>query len=113
MCFRCDERYFPSHRCKTREKRELNLLIVHEEEEEEVGEEVVKGEETEMKVLEVADNVEIALRSLLGFPMKGTMKLKGSVASKEVIAMIDCGTKVAFTILVPNNVIHLIWSYTL
>lgn len=45
--------------------------------------------------------------------MKGTMKLKGSVASKEVIAMIDCGTKVAFTILVPNNVIHLIWSYTL
>lgn len=55
---RCDERYFHGHRCKMREKRELNLLIIHEEEEDEVGVEVLEPEETEMKTIEVIDNVE-------------------------------------------------------
>lgn len=41
-----------------REKRELNLLIIHEEEEDEVGVEVLEPEETEMKTIEVIDNVE-------------------------------------------------------
>lgn len=60
----------------------MNLLIVHEEEDE-TGEEIVEAAETEMKVIEVVDNVENMLRSLLGFPEKGTMKLKGSVAGKR------------------------------
>lgn len=35
LCFRCDERYFRGRKCKT-EERELNLLIVHDEKEEDL-----------------------------------------------------------------------------
>lgn len=95
LCFRCDDRYFHGHKCKA-EKRELNLLVVHEEEEEESKVEVSTEEALEIKVMEVAANVEIALRSILGFSAKGMMKLKGHVASKEVVVMVDCGATHSF-----------------
>lgn len=98
LCFRCDERYFRGHKCKSKEKRELNLLIVHEEEGDGSEAELPMDESPEVKVMEVANNVEVVLRSILGFSAKGTMKLKGIVAGKEVLVMIDCG--------VTHNFIH-------
>lgn len=44
-----------------------------------------------MKVLEVSNNVEVVLRSVLGFSAKWTMKLKGMIVGKEVLVMVDCG----------------------
>lgn len=89
LCFRCDERYFRGHKCKSKEKRELNLLIAHEEEEGSKDGDLPAEEAQEVKIMEVTDNVEVALRSILGFSAKGTMKLKGIVAGKEVVVMID------------------------
>lgn len=91
LCFRCDERYFQGHRCKIKEKRELNLIIAGEEgdcEEMNCEEEVP---EVETKALEVADNVELALRSIYGFLAPRMMKLKGIVVGNEMIVLIDCG----------------------
>lgn len=90
LCFRCDERYFRGHKCKTKEERELNLLIVHDEKEEDYEVELLNEEVLEMKVLEVDNNVEVALRSILGFSATRTMKLKGLVAGKEVVVMVNC-----------------------
>ena len=64
---------------------------MHEEEEDESEAELPMEELPEVKVLEVADNVEVALRPILGFSAKGTMKLNGIVARKEFVVMIDCG----------------------
>lgn len=77
LCFRCDGRYFRGHKCKTKEKRELKLLIVHEEEGEGSEVEVPTEDAPEIKVMEVADNVEIALRSILGFLAKRDYEIKG------------------------------------
>lgn len=91
LCFRCNERYFRVHMCKPKEKQELNLLIAHEEDDEpdDTGE-VQPEEAPKVKVMEVADNVGVPLRSILRFSAKGTMKLKGVIAGK-VVVMVDCG----------------------
>lgn len=92
LCFRCDEKFTFGHRCKTRETRELRVLLVNEEETEtDDSEEEISHDETEMKQLEVVDRVELALRSIVGFSAPGTMKVKGNVGEKEVIILIDCG----------------------
>lgn len=70
LCFRCDDRYFHGHKCKDKEKQELNLLIVNDEGLDDEVEEVEVQEEPKVKTLEVAENVEIALRSILGFPLR-------------------------------------------
>lgn len=52
--------------------------------------ELLNEEVLEMKVLEVDNNVEVALRSILGFSATRTMKLKGLAAGKEVVVMVNC-----------------------
>lgn len=92
LCFKCDENFTVGHRCKTRETRELHVVLVNEEEEAIVDhEEEILKDETEAKQLEVVDRVELALRSIMGFSAPGMMKVKGSAGKKEVIILIDCG----------------------
>ena len=99
LCFRCNEKYSPGHRCKMREKRELMLFILNEEES---GGEEVKMEETEevmeLNQLVVAETTEIELKTLTGLTSKGTMKLKGHVKGREVVILVDSGAT--------NNFIH-------
>ncbi|KAA0063363.1 retrotransposon protein [Cucumis melo var. makuwa] len=64
LCFRCNEKYSHGHRCKIKEKRELMLFILNEEESTEEGENLTT---------------------------KGTMKLRGVVKGKEIIVLIDSG----------------------
>lgn len=45
----------------------------------------------EKKAMEVAENVQLALRSVYGFSAPRTMKMKGIVGGKEAIVLIDCG----------------------
>lgn len=86
LCFKCDEKYSPKHRCKSQEKRELRLLIVGE------GQAVTKIEESDREEIkeEPEEKVKLALCSVLGFSTPGTMKLKGKIREREVIVLIDC-----------------------
>ncbi|KAA0059036.1 ty3-gypsy retrotransposon protein [Cucumis melo var. makuwa] len=45
----------------------------------------------ELKNLEVSEETEIELKTMMGFVAKGTMKLKGLVKGKEVIVLVDSG----------------------
>lgn len=84
LCFRCDEKFSIGHRCK---KAEMMLLIANgvdgkeyvEIENEEEGMNEPQLTEITANAIEVAENVELALRSVLGFSTPGTMKLKGEV----------------------------------
>lgn len=87
LCFKCDEKYSPEHRCKTREKRKLRLIIAGEGQ---VIEEI-SDDEKDTNTDEATEKVELALRLVLGFSTPGTMKLKGKVGGREVIVLIDCG----------------------
>ncbi|XP_038907170.1 uncharacterized protein LOC120092972 [Benincasa hispida] len=121
LCYRCDERYSPGHRCK----KELNLLIHPDEEEEEavvekgVELENVEGitpamlenmehhptilhpTEAEIAELSIEDEiaelstedeiVELSLNSFAGIDSPKTVKLMGTVGDNNVVVLIDSG----------------------
>ncbi|KAA0055700.1 Ty3/gypsy retrotransposon protein [Cucumis melo var. makuwa] len=96
LCFRCGEKYFAGHRCKSKEHKELRMLVVKEGGEElEIVEEEFFDAETEMKPAEVPNvenlNIELSLNSVVGLNNPGTMKVKGKVGEEEVVILIDCG----------------------
>ena len=67
------------------------MFILNEEEgqEEEVIMVEVEEEVVELKNLEVPTGIKIELRTTVGFSVKGTMKLRGSVKGKEIVVLID------------------------
>ncbi|KAA0060520.1 snRNA-activating protein complex subunit 4 [Cucumis melo var. makuwa] len=96
LCFRCGEKYFAGHRCKSKEHKELRMLVVKEGGEElETVEEEFFGAETEMKQAEVQNvenlNIELSINSVVGLTNPGTMKVKGRIGEEEVVILIDCG----------------------
>ncbi|KAA0059567.1 Ty3/gypsy retrotransposon protein [Cucumis melo var. makuwa] len=69
LCFRCGEKYFAGHRCKSNEHKELQMLVVREGGEElEIVEEEFFDAEAEMKQVEVqnVENLNIELSQLSG-----------------------------------------------
>ncbi|KAA0043267.1 Transposon Ty3-I Gag-Pol polyprotein [Cucumis melo var. makuwa] len=92
LCFRCNEKYSHGHRCKIKEKRELVLFILNEEESVEEGEisKVKEEERVELKQLDITKEAEVEYRAITNLT-KGTTKMKGYVKSKEVIVLIDSG----------------------
>ena len=60
-----------------------------EGQEEEVIMVEVEEEVVELKNLEVPTGIKIELRTTVGFSVKGTMKLRGSVKGKEIVVLID------------------------
>lgn len=91
LCFRCDEKYTIGHRCKN---RELDVMLIHEEEGtaavEEVGDILQVVEED--KVLEKeGEAVELSINSVVGLTSPHTMKVKGRIGEQEVVVLVDCG----------------------
>lgn len=84
LCFRCEKRYTVGDQCKN---RELQVLLVQRGEEDEVVDEFLEEE----PLLEVGDKVELSPNSVVGMTTPGTMKLKGTVQSNDVVVLIDCG----------------------
>ncbi|TYK16028.1 uncharacterized protein E5676_scaffold32G00230 [Cucumis melo var. makuwa] len=93
LCFRCNEKYSHGHRCKIKEKRELMLFILNEEESTEEGESsnTQKTEPVEINQLEGLEKAVIEYRAITSLTTKGTMKLRGVVKGKEIIVLIDSG----------------------
>lgn len=90
LCYRCDEKFTPGHRCS---KKMLQVLWVMDDEVEDgdgFSGEVIRTE----KEVELADRPESAalcVSSLLGFCPPNSMKVKGRLKNKEVVVLIDSG----------------------
>lgn len=67
------------------------MFIANDFREEGEIETIVEEENAELAVVELEENEEVSLRSLLGFSKKGMMKLMGMLYDKEVMVLIDCG----------------------
>lgn len=89
LCFKCDEKFSPGHRCKSREVRELRVVLVNGADEIEIVQGNFSNEEPKEIVPEVSD-VELDLKSVIGFCTLGTMKLMGKISEREVLVLIDC-----------------------
>lgn len=80
LCFRCNDKYSPGNWCKVKANRELMFFIANDEDWEDAdGKVEAEPEMVELKTLEVKGETEIALRTILGFTSKGTMKLSGTM----------------------------------
>ena len=78
LCFKCDEKFSPDHRCK----KELRVLLVHEDEEEKDNQFDGKATE-EPALIELKDAVELSLNFMVGLTTPGTMKIKGRSGQKR------------------------------
>ncbi|XP_024024262.1 uncharacterized protein LOC112092399 [Morus notabilis] len=94
LCFRCDERFSPGHRCKN---RQLQVLLVAEdgtEEDEESSEE--EDPPPAQGGRATAEAAAVSLNSMRGLVSSKTMKLRGYLGTREVIVLIDSGASHSF-----------------
>lgn len=82
LCFWCDEKYSPTHKCP---KKQLYRIEAHEVEQEEG--------EPEMEVENIEEsNPEISIHALTGMQNFQTMPVQGSVGKKVLQILIDIGS---------------------
>jgi hypothetical protein len=93
LCYNCDEKYFPGHKCK-----EQNLcMAISEEISEEDEETTYVCESPELTDITPPSNppeVEpvISLNSLIGFSIPQTLKLISYIKHQKVIILVDSGS---------------------
>ena len=90
LCFRCDEKFVPGHRCK----KELQIMIVHEDEQE--GDDEDEAEDITERMNQeleegITETIKFSLNSVLSLTLPRTMKIKGRLETKDVMVLIDCG----------------------
>ena len=87
LCFRCDEKFTPGHRCKD---RSLQVLTVCDDGEDKslAGED---EEDVEVEEHPHLDSIEVSLNSVVGFTPSHTMKIKGTIGEREVTVLVDSG----------------------
>lgn len=92
MCFSCDGKWEPNHRCP---KKEMSVIIAGfkalEEEEVSEGDSEDGGPTGESPNTPVINLAEVSLNSVVGLTNPRTMKLKGELRGKGVVVMIDPG----------------------
>ncbi|KAK9028932.1 hypothetical protein V6N11_026066 [Hibiscus sabdariffa] len=105
LCFRCDEKYSPNHRCNS---KQLNLLIVIVEDEDK-DIDGLSGEAPRSDIDHLQDPgqqeaeklLELSLQSIIGFTSKKSLKEWGAILGNKVIVLIDSG---ALTNFISRNV---------
>ena len=88
LCFWCDEKFSPGHRCKN---RQLYMLTVQDEGEgleEEMEDEGLMEDSGQA----IEDNPQLSLHALEGTYNFQTMRLKGTVGRKRICILIDSGS---------------------
>ncbi|RVW36299.1 Retrovirus-related Pol polyprotein from transposon 297 [Vitis vinifera] len=84
ICFKCDEKFSLGHRCK----KELRVLLVHEDEREEDNQ-FDERATMEPSLIELKDAMELSLNSVVGLTTPGTMKIKKTIGSKEGLTVVE------------------------
>lgn len=86
VCYRCDDRWFKGHVCKS----QVNVILVDEEEQTPE----VPPDEVDPATLvstEVSPEVEVSLNSVAGLSSPKTMKVRGAIGNQPVVTLIDPG----------------------
>jgi hypothetical protein len=93
LCYNCDEKYFPGHKCK-----EQNLFMaISEDISEEDGETPLVSESPEITDITLpsdppAVELVISINALTGFFAPQTLKLIGYIKHRKVIILVDNGS---------------------
>ncbi|KAL4558953.1 hypothetical protein LXL04_031079 [Taraxacum kok-saghyz] len=84
LCYKCDDKWFKGHKCKT----QVNVILV-EEEEELQNSELVDDQTTGPDRPEKGEGVEVSLNSVAGMSSPKTMRLQGRIQDRAVVTLID------------------------
>ncbi|KAL5552261.1 hypothetical protein UlMin_002437 [Ulmus minor] len=87
LCYRCDEKFSPGHKCKN---RQLQILLVLEDDPKE--EEKPPTDELSTS----PSSTDLSFNSLMGFTSAQTLKLQGMLNGKSVVVLIDSGASHSF-----------------
>ncbi|GJZ12283.1 putative mitochondrial protein [Tanacetum coccineum] len=72
VCFRCDQKFTPGHRCAS---PALQVVLVDKENKDDG----------------VAEMAKVSINSLAGWTSNYTMRLRGILGGEEIVVLIDCG----------------------
>jgi hypothetical protein len=84
LCFNCDDKFSPGHRCK-------KLFLIEGVYEEEAGHSSPAGE-GEVEEEEEFEIPEISLQAISGVPTPKTMRISGTIQGARVILLADSGS---------------------
>lgn len=85
LCFRCDKKFTPAHRCKN---KQLHVLLLSKEVEDDINQsEADLFTEEEVK----DDTMALSLNLMVGISDAKSMRSKGTVLGREITVLIDCG----------------------
>ena len=89
LCFHCDEKFSPGHKCK----KQLNILLVHDDEQEPSDDSEPDWAPVDTDSPEV-NNIVTAFascNSVQGLSKRSTMKLHGKIENRDIVILIDPG----------------------
>lgn len=83
LCYHCDEKYSPNHKCKIRQLQVMILQPCDGEDDKELEEDAEKDEGNPM--------LELFMNSVGGLSGNHTMKLMGKLKREEILILINSG----------------------
>jgi hypothetical protein len=93
LCYNCDDKYFPGHKCK---EQNIFMAISEDVSEEDVEAPLVSVSPEPTDITPPSDPPEvepvISLNSLTGFSAPQTLKLIGYIKHRKVIILVDSGS---------------------
>ncbi|KAA8524303.1 hypothetical protein F0562_010726 [Nyssa sinensis] len=98
LCYYCDERFQPGHRCNKPKLFLLEGMKIEEIEDEEIDESmaVLNSEEPKNEEEEKGELLGISLHALAGAYAPKTMRIEGVINKISVITLIDTGSTYSF-----------------
>ncbi|GAV74709.1 hypothetical protein CFOL_v3_18189 [Cephalotus follicularis] len=84
LCFWCDEKFVPGHKCKNRQVYMMEVKGVMEEEKEDKGEEYTEEGTNQQP--------QLSIHALTGSTGQQTMQLEAMVGKKHLQVLIDSGS---------------------
>ncbi|WKA00247.1 hypothetical protein VitviT2T_018626 [Vitis vinifera] len=92
LCFNCNERFTPGHKCQAPQLMLLEGCIQEDETPEEMGGVNTTREISEIQEDDNGKEPEITLHALTGWIVPRTMRIKAIIGAHEVVALIDSGS---------------------
>jgi hypothetical protein len=93
LCYNCDDKYFPGHKCK---EQNIFMAISEDVSEEDVESPLVSVSPKKTNITPPSDPSEvepiISLNSLTNFSAPQTLKLIGYIKHRKVIILVDSGS---------------------
>jgi hypothetical protein len=109
LCYNCDDKYFPGHKCK---EQDIFMAISKDISEEDVETPLVSKSPETTDITPPLDPLEvepvISLNSLIGFSTPQTLQLIGYIKHRKVIILVDSGsTIILFIAALPKKLIDI------